>query len=171
MKTISQYLASKVILTGLFIIVHTVSLNGQEQQVSLYDQDADAMADLNNAIQMANSSNKHVLIQIGGNWCGWCIKFHKFCKENEEITSIINENYVVLRVNFNQANKNLDVLKKLEYPQRFGFPVFVIVDGSGRRLHTQDSALLEKGDSYDEKRVINFFKGWTPAAISSDTYQ
>ena len=170
MKTISQFVVSKVILAGLFIIVHTTSLTGQEQKVSLYDPDADAMADLENAILEANSSKKHVFIQIGGNWCGWCIKFHKFCKENEEITSIISENYVVLRMNYSQENKNLDVLKKLEYPQRFGFPVFVIVDGSGRRLHTQDSALLEKGDSYDEKRVMNFFRAWTTAAISPDSY-
>jgi hypothetical protein len=30
-------------------------------------------------------------------------------------------------------------------PQRFGFPVFVIIDGDGNVLHTQDSALLEQG--------------------------
>ena len=32
--------------------------------------------------------NKHVLIQYGGNWCSWCIKFDAFCKADTAINII-----------------------------------------------------------------------------------
>jgi hypothetical protein len=48
---------------------------------------------------------------------------------------------------------------------RFGFPVFIILDGSGKVLHIQDSALLEEGNGYNQMKVIGFFKNWTVSAI------
>ena len=36
-----------------------------------------------------------------------------------------------------------DILAKYGYPQRFGFPVFIVLDGNGNRIHTQNSAYLE----------------------------
>jgi hypothetical protein len=48
---------------------------------------------------------------------------------------------------------------------RFGFPVFIIVNGNGNVLHIQDSALLEEGQGYNIKKVIGFFKNWTASAI------
>ena len=34
--------------------------------------------DLQQAIQLAGQENKHVLVQVGGNWCPWCVKLHGF---------------------------------------------------------------------------------------------
>ncbi|MBE0673225.1 MAG: thioredoxin, partial [Bacteroidales bacterium] len=50
-------------------------------------------------------------------------------------------------------------------PGRFGYPVFVIMDGDGKRLHIQDSALLEEGSGYSKAKVVSFFKGWTVEAV------
>jgi hypothetical protein len=49
-------------------------------------------------------------------------------------------------------------MKHLENPGRFGYPVFIIVDGNGKRLHTQDSALLEEGDGYSKKKIFRFLR-------------
>jgi len=72
----------------------------------------------------------------------------------------------VVKVNYSKENKNVDVLEQLEKPQRFGFPVLVILDSDGRRIHTQDTGLLESGDGYDHKKVLNFLKNWTPNALN-----
>ena len=50
-------------------------------------------------------------------------------------------------------------------PARFGFPVFVVLDANGKVLHTQDSSFLEEDKGYSEKKVLRFFKNWTPAAV------
>ena len=62
-------------------------------------------------------------------------------------------------------------MAELEFPQRFGFPVFVILDGSGKRIHTQNSAFLEKDKSYDKEKILRFLKNWSPDALDPASYE
>lgn len=80
-------------------------------------------------------------------------------------------NYVFQLMNYSKENKNLDVLATLDYPQRFGFPVIVILDAEGKRIHTQNTAYLEKEKSYDEKIMIEFLNAWAPAAVDPKNYK
>ncbi|HZH65758.1 MAG TPA: hypothetical protein VEY10_12765 [Flavisolibacter sp.] len=80
-------------------------------------------------------------------------------------------NYVVYHLNWSCENKNLDYLKTLGYPQRFGFPALVVLDADGNRLHTQDSGLLEKEKTYDAGKVEDFLAGWSPAAFNENLYK
>ena len=105
------------------------------------------------------------LIQYGGNWCSWCLKFEAFCKADTAIMRVINSYYIPVKLNYSPENKNEAANAYLGNPMRFGFPVFIIVDGSGKVLHIQDSALLEEGQGYDQKKVKDFFKNWTASAI------
>jgi hypothetical protein len=57
------------------------------------------------------------------------------------------------------------MLERLNNPARFGFPVFVVLDGEGRVIHIQDSSFLEEGQGYDKEKVLRFFKNWTPKAV------
>jgi thioredoxin-related protein len=141
------------------------------QNISIYKPEANAKAEIQQAIQQAKAENKHVFLQIGGNWCSWCIKFHQFVEAQNEIKRFVNENFVVLKVNHSTENKNFDVLKSLDYPQRFGFPVFVILDENGKRIHTQCSAYLENDGGYSEKKVLTFFKQWSPTALDDKNYE
>ena len=93
---------------------------GTPQRGNLYDPQADAMAALDQAVAMAQSQGKHVLVQVGGNWCPWCIRLHDFMEANSEVKSYLAENYVVVRVNYSKENKNAEVLGRLGNPQRFG---------------------------------------------------
>ena len=52
---------------------------------SVYDEKADARADLKAALARAQKENKRVLVQWGANWCGWCIKLHDVFKSDKEI--------------------------------------------------------------------------------------
>ena len=58
-------------------------------------------------------------------------------------------------------------MKRLNNAGRFGYPVFVVLDEEGRILHIQDSGLLEEGEGYNQKKVLSFFKNWTPKAVRS----
>jgi hypothetical protein len=63
------------------------------------------------------------------------------------------------------------MMARLGYPQRFGFPVFVILDAKGRRIHTQNSAYLEDGKGYSKKKLLEFFENWSPDALNPERYQ
>jgi thioredoxin-related protein len=158
----------KSLFTALLIFFSATSFS--QEKVNLYNPNADAKAELKSAIAKAKAESKHVLIQVGGNWCPWCIKFHQFATTEAKVDSIIKADYIYMLLNYSKENKNLDVLKSLQNPQRFGYPVFVILDGNGKLIHTQDSGLLELEKSYDARKVITFLKGWNVAALDPKSY-
>jgi len=154
----------------IFILSFWGSQISIAQNVKIYDPEANVSQAITQALVQAKAENKHLLLQIGGNWCPWCLKFHKFCADDQEISLFINKNYIKILVNYSKENRNLAELKKLEYPQRFGFPVFVILDQNGKRLHTQNSSYLEEGDGYSKKKVLDFLKQWSPEALNPNLY-
>lgn len=135
------------------------------QKSELYNPDSDAKKDLESVKSRAKTENKHIFIQVGGNWCSWCIAFDKKIKENESVLSILKQNYVVYHLNYSKENKNEEILAQLDYPQRFGFPVFVILDQNGKRLHTQNSAYLEEGQGHSLDKIKEFLLHWTQDAV------
>jgi thioredoxin-related protein len=125
-----------------------------------YHPEADANAQITKAVQEASLNNKHVLIMIGGNWCKWCLMLTKYMAQHEVIDSVMKADYVYIHVNYSKENKNSEVMKQLEFPQRFGFPVLVVLDGTGKKIHTQNTVYFEKDESYSEEIIRDFLVDW-----------
>ncbi len=142
-----------------------------ENAKQLYNPVDDAKTEIANAIKKAKNEGKHVLLQLGGNWCSWCKMFDKKVTSNDTLRVAMKKNYIIYHVNYSKENKNEEVMASLGYPQRFGFPVFVILDGDGNRLHIQNSAYLEEGKGHSAKKVLEFFKHWSPNAIDAKHYE
>jgi len=163
----------KVLLLACLIFAGMTSfVSAQADTAKKYIPDTEAFRELAAVEKQAAAEGKHVLIQLGGTWCKWCLRFDKFCRQDQTIDSLLRAGYVTMHVNYSKVNPNLDFLASLDYPQRFGFPVFVIVDARGKRLHTQNSWYLEDGkDSYDTEKVISFLQDWIPAALQPEQYK
>lgn len=146
-------------------------IGAAQEKFNLYNPGSDAKKELENAVSTAKAENKHVFIQIGGNWCGWCKLFHEMTSSDEEIKAYLAANYVPLHINYSKENQNLEMMELLEYPQRFGFPVFVILDSNGKRIHTQSSGYLEEGKGYNKKLVMEFLQNWSLGALNPDLYK
>jgi thioredoxin-related protein len=161
-----------LLVANLVFVSGLASVYAQADSVKLYHTDADVQVEFANVLKEAQKEGKQVLLQIGGNWCKWCIRFDRFCVQDAKIDSMLHAAYVTLHVNYSKENKNLEFLAGLDYPQRFGFPVFVIVDSTGHRLHTQNSWYLEDGkDSYDPKKVFSFLEDWSVEALRPGQYK
>jgi len=137
---------------------------------SLYHPKADAKREIALAVAKARAQNKHILIQAGGNWCGWCIEFNRFVTSDTALHSIIEANYIVYHLNYSQENKNVTIFKDYGFPNRFGFPVFLILNADGILIHTQNSSYLELGKSYDAPKVKDFLLSWTNKALQASSY-
>ncbi|MEO7048293.1 MAG: thioredoxin family protein, partial [Ferruginibacter sp.] len=95
-----------------------------------------------------------------------CLEFARFAKADPQIDSVITNCYVIYHLNYSKENDNHAAYSKLGYPQRFGYPVFVILNGEGERIHTQNSEYLENGKgSYDKNKVQSFLEMWSPHAL------
>ena len=160
----------KKIIIVLFVSFLSVASFAQEKK--LYEPNAGATADIEAAVKKAGAENKFVLIQGGGNWCKWCIEFARFCKADKQLDSLINSSFIWYHLNYSKENENKPVFAKYGYPQRFGFPVFIILNAKGERIHTQSSAYLEDGKkSYDKEKVMEFLEMWSPKALDPSQYE
>jgi thioredoxin-related protein len=155
-------------LSLLFLLVS--NLTGQNEDSQIYNPVTNANKQIQTAIDIAGGNNKHVLIQVGGNWCPWCIKLHNFIYDHNELDSLIKADFVYILVNYSKENKNMDVMARLGNPQRFGFPVLVILDDNGSRIHTQNTAYLEEEKTYNEKKIREFLLNWNSKAIDPSNY-
>jgi thioredoxin-related protein len=163
-----------ILTTVLLLCFSFVVVNAQEPSAAdfhLYNPNADAFADIHNAVAKAKKEHKHVLLQIGGNWCVWCRRFNTLVTTDTVLKRVLDSNYVVVHVNYSKENKNPEVLKSLGYPQRFGYPVFVVLDSKGNCIHTQNSGYLEDGKGHSKAKVEEFLRQWSPAALDPANYK
>lgn len=128
-----------------------------------YNEKENAQEKIALLVKQAQKENKNIILQAGGNWCIWCLRFDQFVQTTPELKSIVDENYLYYHLNFSPANKNEKVFAQYDNPgAKFGYPVFVVLDKNGKMIHTQDSAVLEEGKGYSVEKVKTFFKEWTP---------
>lgn len=154
----------------LAFIAMTMVMAGAGAQTPLpkvYDESIDPMMQIDKALAKAKDEHKNVIVQLGGNWCVWCLRFADFITKEAPIDSVIRHNYEYIHVNTPrrgtpQAKAAEPLQKRLHNAGRFGYPVLVVMDADGNVLHIQDSSFLESGSSYDADKVLRFLNGWTP---------
>ena len=162
----------KLIFYFSAILFCGISYAQDMKKFNLYKPAENAEQGIAEAVKKAKEQGKHVFIQSGGNWCVWCARFDDFIKTDKQIDSLVKADFVVYHLNYSKENYNPKILAKYGYPQRFGFPVFLILDGNGKLIHTQNSVYLEDGaKSYDRKEVIGFLMDWRPAALDPQQYK
>ncbi|MCG8461451.1 MAG: thioredoxin family protein [Holophagales bacterium] len=131
-----------------------------------YDPKADPAADLEAAKARAQTQGKHILLEIGGEWCSWCRLLEKTLKGDVELREALDSRFVVVKVNFSDENPNEAFLSR--YPKISGYPHIFVLDASGELLHSQDTGLLEEGRGYSKRALLAFFERWGPNGSGSD---
>lgn len=155
----------------LISLLLSIACYAQDEK-KLYNPSADAEKDIAAAVKKARDEHKFVLIQAGGNWCKWCIEFERFSHADAQIDSVLQSAFVCYHLNMSKENKNKKLFAKYGFAQRFGFPVFIILNGEGKMIHTQNSAYLEDGKkSYDKEKVKEFLEMWSPLALDPGKYE
>ena len=163
----------KSVLFGLITLFISLSVQAQTALKKVYNEEINPLEQIDQAVLKAKASGKFVVCQVGGNWCIWCLRFADFITNDTTISKVINENFEYIHVNYNPRKSGGEekqkqaaaLMKRLDNCGRFGYPVFVVLDETGKVIHIQDSGLLEKGQSYDQEKVLQFFKNWTPKAV------
>lgn len=157
----------KKLLLVLTVVCSSLLAYAQESASKIYDDKADAMQQIRTAVAQAQQEQKYVFCQVGGNWCPWCLRFAAFAESDTAVHQVMNDNFIYVHINWSKENKNPEAMRYLGNPARFGFPVFVILDEKGTPIHIQNSAYLEAGKGYDEQKVVEFLKHWTPSAVNT----
>ena len=147
-------------LAGLGFQFQEQSAAAAVYSVDKYDPARNAAADLTETSKLARQSGKRILLEVGGNWCGWCRALDKFIHGTPAVASALRNNYIILKVNMSEENRNEEFLG--QFPKIKGYPHIFVLDEDGKLLHSQDTGVLEEGKSYSEKAFLEFLKGWAP---------
>lgn len=155
---------------ALMTLGYPTLLNAQEQteqrpttladyKVKPYNEEIDAMVQIDEAVARAAKEGKKVICQVGGNWCIWCLRFADFITKDAEINSLIDDNFVYIHVNYSPKNRNAKAMERLGN-QQLGYPHLVLLDAEGKIIGVKETGSLEENKSYSREKVLDFFNGW-----------
>ncbi|MCT3922343.1 thioredoxin family protein [Elizabethkingia anophelis] len=131
-----------------------------------YHPEENAEAKIAELTAQAKKENKNIMIQAGGNWCIWCLRFNNYVQTTPELKKLVDDNYIYYHLNYSPDNKNEKIFAKYGNPgDKYGYPVFIVLDKDGKQIHTQDSSVLEECKGYSLDKVKKFFEDWKPKAM------
>ena len=164
MKKILIKLAFLGVLVPSLYYTQSSEISPQHEKQALpkpYREEDNAEIEIQKLVKLAQKENKNIILQAGGNWCIWCLRFDNFVKTTPDLKKIVDESFLYYHLNFSPKNKNEKVFAKYGNPgEKFGYPVFIILDKNGKQIHTQSSEVFEEGKGYSLEKVKNFFKEW-----------
>jgi thiol:disulfide interchange protein len=151
------FLAARTRRSLLALACCGVTVLAQAQaEPAKFDPSRDAAADVRAAVGQARAQGKNVLVDVGGEWCIWCHILDKFIASHAPVKRLLDDNYVVVKVNWSPQNRNEAVLS--QWPKIKGYPHLFVLDDKGQLLHSQDTSQLEAGRDYDEGKVLAFLR-------------
>jgi len=130
---------------------------------AIYDTKADGEKQIADALKIAASGNKRVLLQFGANWCVWCHRLHGLLKEDARVEAKLKESYELVLIDVDtvdgkQHNEKVDA--KYGNPMKLGLPVLVVLDSDGKQLTTQSTEVFEVEDHHDPVKILAFLEKW-----------
>lgn len=126
-----------------------------------YKPEENAQKKIDALLVKAKKENKNIILQAGGNWCIWCLRFNDFMNKTADVNKIIKKNFLYYHLNFSTENKNEVVFDKYAPEgKKLGYPFFIVLDKNGKVLKLQESGSLESGKGYDKTKVLSFLNTW-----------
>lgn len=126
---------------------------------SAYDPKRDPAKDLLLAEAQAKQGNKRILLDVGGDWCYWCKVLDKFFDDHQDLRTLRDRNFVLMKVNMSSINENYAFLS--QYPKIPGYPWIFVLDADGNLVKSVDTNTLEDGaKGYSAKAIQGFLTTW-----------
>src|SRR5215467_15343511 len=132
----------------------------------LYNENANANAEINEALAQAAKQHKRVLLDFGGNWCLDCHVLDNAFKQ-PRIAPLLNNNFVLVHVDVGRYDKNLDLAKKYRVDLEKGVPSLAVLSARGAVIYS--TVDFEKARVLSEDDVIAFLEKWKPPDTSKPT--
>lgn len=133
---------------------------------NIYPADADAKAEIHEALERAAKEHHRVLLVFGGNWCLDChvldSAFH-----DPAIAPTVEKYFEVVHVDIGKYDKNLDLTKQYDTPLDKGVPAMAVLDSNGKLLFSGKNGEFEKARSMSREDILAFLNRWKPNGESA----
>lgn len=130
-----------------------------------FDPKRDAEADIQAAISEAQRTGKRILLDVGGDWCGYCHQMDQFFFEHPGMRQLRDNNFVTVAIYYGNDNKNPQALS--HYSKVLGVPHFFVLEKDGTLLYSQHVLELRTSGTYDAQKMKSFFLKWSSPGESA----
>ena len=131
----------------------------------MYNETADAKADIQAALSEAAKSGVPVLVIFGANWCGDCKVLDLAIKQGASAPLVAKE-FKVVKVNVGRFDRNVDVAQSYGVPLANGIPAVAILSPKNHVLYVTRAGELADARKMGERGIYEFFKTVTPGMKS-----
>lgn len=118
-----------------------------------YDEQADARADINNAVARAAKEGKQVLVVYGANWCKDCLALNRGFGQGH-LGAAVDKRFVTVKVNVGRFDKNVDVANQMGVTLKKGIPTVAVLGSDGQVLGTTKGGELADARNMGEDAVM-----------------
>lgn len=146
----------KKILTIALSVLCLISSAVYADTIKAYDESANAQAELDKAMNQAQASKKKVLVIFGANWCKDCLELDKSIKGQNQ--ALINEKFVVVKVDVGQFDKNLALANAYGNPIKKGIPAAVVLRADNTLLYSTKAGELADARKMGDRGIADFFQ-------------
>ncbi len=123
---------------------------------SWYTPSLDGSRQIDEAIAKVRGTGKYILVQVGGDWCPWCIRLANTIVADRELREAMERNFEWIHVYYGEENWNQEAMQRLREPNKNGFPVLVLLDNGGNYVNTFTSDAFAGNDGFDRAKLLNF---------------
>ena len=124
----------------------------------VYNEQADARAELNMALADAHAQNKNVLVVFGANWCPDCRALAGKMGTGV-LASHVDKRFVVLKVDVGRFDKNVDLATQLGVPLKKGIPAVAVLKNDGTMASATSGGELADARSMGDDAVLRVLEG------------
>jgi thioredoxin 1 len=150
-------LAITIVATSGVFAAPAAAANGQD----IYDETADAHAEIKEALEKAAAGHKRVIVVFGANWCFDCHVLDK-AFHRADMAQIISASYEVVHVDIGRGEKNQDLMKQYEVPMKRGIPGLAVLDAAGKLVYSQKNGEFENARAMTPEDFLAFLNKWKP---------
>jgi thioredoxin 1 len=122
-----------------------------------YDETANASADIARALAASAATKKPVLLVFGANWCEDCRALDAALK-NARNAALIAAEFLVVKIDVGNFNRNLDVSARYGNPIKQGIPAAVILSATDQVLYATRAGELADARAMSETGIYDFFR-------------
>ncbi len=140
-----------------FLLTAALSVFVHGADAPVYDESADAPAQVAQALARAKAENRKVMIVFGANWCGDCRMLDGEFKK-PTMKALLDSHYVIVKVDVGRFNKNLEVVKPYGDVIRKGIPSIVIATPANQLVYATNGGELADARKMGEAGVAEFFQ-------------
>jgi thioredoxin 1 len=119
-----------------------------------YNEQADASADVQQALKAARADHRKVLLVFGANWCADCRTLDIAMLSSSR--NLLEGRFEIVKIDVGNFDKNLPLAQRYGNPIQKGIPAAVVLDARGRVLYATRGGELVDARKMGEQGIYDF---------------